>query len=218
MARFDFEKKKDIEKISQRIRSSFQKLSKGIGNADDCVQEILLRMCEGKCLHQTIDQAVIDYLRTITGRKGMGSYTARQNLERADSFGPGDLERVLPVDLGRDLADGVDFERMLRAHPWQDRVCFKLRYGWGLSEAEIGNLFGFSESRASQRLARVQMRLSARIQAEKRAGIPSEREGEMARVLRPEAERQLWGMGEITFERMETGQSFGVESFDEKSF
>lgn len=214
MERLDLTKKEDVEKLQKRIRASYQKLAKGIGNVDECSQDILLGMLEGKHQHQTIDQAVIDYLRTISGRKGMGGYTQRQNLNYADSLGPGDAERLLPVDPGRDLADGVDFERMLRTHTQLDQAIFKLRFGWGLSGTEIGNLFGFSESRACQRIQRIQKCVSARVKAE-RSGDSSH---QVASILREETERQLWGVGEITFERMETSESFTVESFNEKSF
>lgn len=214
MARFDLTKKEDVEKLQKRIRRAYDIRARGLGDAEDCAQEILYGMLEGKHQHQTIDQAVIDYLRAKFGDKRLGSYTQRQNLNFADSVGPGDDERLLPVDFGRSLVDGVDFKRIFRSCLQVDQAAFKLYYGWGLNEAEIGDLFGFSESRASQRIARIQKSISARVEAEK-SGTASR---EVACVLRPETERQLWGVGEITFERMETGEPIQVASFNEKSF
>ena len=215
MRKYDFNKKEDVEKISKRIRASFKKISKRTNGADDCAQEILLRMHEGKHQHSTIDQAVIDYLRANYGDSRLSSHSERQKLEYAHSPEPRHLERVL------ELADGGKSPHRLDSDEcsgWVgnqiDRAALGLFYRWGLSEAEIGHLFGFSESRVCQRLQRVQKCISARVKA-KESGASSSK---VAIVLREETERQLWGVGEITFERMETGESFGVASFNEKSF
>ena len=174
-----------------------------------------MRMFEGRHQHATIDQAVIDYLRANYGGTRLRGNPQRQNLERAHHVEPGDLDRLLPVDTGRESPDRLDFDECARWIGNQiDRASFGLSFKWGLNAAEIGDLFGFSESRVSQRLERVQKCISARAKAQK-SGTSSR---QMATILRPEAERHLWWVGEITFERMETGQSFSVASFNEKSF
>lgn len=89
-----------------------------------------------------------------------------------------------------------------------------LFYGWGFNEAEIGNLFGISESRVCQRLKRVQEGLSKRIAAQERR----ESAGELAKVLCPQAEGVRWTVGKVSFARMEIGKSWGVESYSEASF
>jgi len=215
VARFDLKKKEDVEKVSRRIRASFKKFSKRTDGADDCAQEILKRMLEGRNQHQTIDQAVIDYLRTDSGRKGLPGYNARKKLQYAHSLEPTSLERLLDLDHGRKSPYRLDFEE---CRGWIgnqiDRAIFDLFYRWGLNEVEIGNLFGFAGSRASQRLKRIQSSLSARIKAQESRNAS----GKMAQILRQETERNLWGMGQITFTRMEIGESFGVASFNEKSF
>ena len=213
--KYDLYKKEDVEKISKYIRLSYQKFTKRIDGADDCAQEVIARMLAGQHQHSTIDQAVIDYLRTNSGRKGLPGYSARKKLEHAYSPEPRDMERLLNLANGRKSPDRLDFDECASWIGNQvDRGCLGLFYKWGLDETEIGNLFGFSCSRVSQRLKRIQSCISERIKAkESRAAS-----GEMAAVLRPQAERQLWGVGEITFERMEIGKSIGVASFNEKSF
>lgn len=218
MARLDFSKKEDVEKVSKRIRYAFSKFSKGIGNEDECVQEILCRMLEGKGEHRTVDQFTIDYLRTITGRKGVASYSARQNLERADSVEPGDLERVLPMDIRGNRANGLDLDECARYSGDQiDRACLKLYFRWGLDEVEIANLFGVSPSRVSQRIKRIQGRISARIKSE-RSREQGKAGENLVKLLRPKEERNIWGVGKITFERMEIGQSLQMESYIQTSF
>lgn len=215
MERLDLSKKKDVEKITKRIRHAFRKLAKRADGADDCVQEILLRMHEGRHQHSTINQAVIDYLRANYGDSRLPSYLARKKLEYADSPEPRKMERILELADGGKSPHRLDFDECARwAGNQIDRAALGLFYRWGLSEAEIGHLFGFSESRVSQRLKRVQKCISARVKAQESRTAS----GEVATILRSETERKLWGVGEITFERMETGQSFGVASFNEKSF
>jgi DNA-directed RNA polymerase specialized sigma24 family protein len=215
VGRLNFEKKDEVEKISKRIRISYNKFSKRTDGSDDCVQEILTRMFEGKHQHSTIDQAVIDYLRANHGDTRLPGYSERQKLEYSDSLTERDMERVLGVVDARESSNGLDFDECSRWIGNQvDRAIFWLYYKWGMDEIEIGNIFGFSSSRVSQRIKRVQECISTRIKAKK----PGALQEKVAIVLRQETERNLWGMGEITFTRMETGQSFSVESFNETSF
>lgn len=211
MARLDFTKKEDVEKLQARIRRVFNRLSGGLGDADECAQEILLGMLEGRHQHQTVDQAVIDYLRSQFGRKGEPSYIGRQNLARAHHVEPGELDRLLPVDSRRGVDDGVDFKRMLRGLESIDKACFKLFYGWGLSEVEISDLFDVSASRISQRIERVSKRVRQRVAQEKSRA----REGKMESLLRAQEGHGLEckaGRG------MADEKSLCVESFDAASF
>lgn len=212
-------RKLNIYEIEKRIRISYAKLSKRTSGVDDCVQEILTRMLEGRHQHSTIDQAVIDYLRSTHGRPGSPGYLERQKLENAHSLESSGLGCLDQYSFGRESSNRLDFSE---CRGWignqVDKAAFGLFYKWGLSEVEIGDLFGFSESRVSQRLKRIQGSISARIKAQEGAGLSNQRTSQVACLLRPEAERNLWGVGQITFERMETGESWGMESFNEKSF
>lgn len=213
--RLDFNNQKDVDKISKRIRFSYRK-HKGTNHGDEeCVQEILTRMLEGRHQHATIDQAVIDYLRSNHGDARLPSHSERQKLEHAITSGSEELESNIGFVDGRELFNRSDIDDYGRWIGNQiDRATMMLTYKWGLNEIEIGHLFGFSESRVSQRLKRIQKCLYARITASESRALS----GQMATVLRSETERNLWGVGKITFERMETGQSFRMESFNETSF
>jgi hypothetical protein len=215
LGRLNLNKKEDVEKLTRRIKHSFQRITKTTNGSEDCAQQILLRMLEGRHQHSTIDQAVIDYLRANHGNPRVSSYLTRKSVERAAVFEPRDLDRILELSNGGESFNGLDLTECSGFIGGQtDRAVFWLTYKWGLSEAEIGNIFKVSESRISQRISRIQKCIHARVKAKE----SRETSGEVASVLRPEAERQLWGMGEVTFERMETGKSFGMASFNEKSF
>lgn len=205
----------EIKKLQDRVRRWFT-VRKYVSIADDGAQEYALGLLEGKHKHQTIDQFCIDYLRQRFGSSRTKSHGQRQNFEYADSFEP-DLHTGANGSCDvRALENGRDADVHLRHFREVDRACFYLVHYWGLSEVEVGDIFGFSESRVSQRLKRIQSSLSARIAAKARS--ESERKKALEGILPEETKRQLWGMGEITFERMETGESWGVESIDETSF
>lgn len=94
-----------------------------------------------------------------------------------------------------------------------ERAIMILLGQWGMSEVEIGNIFGVSESRISQRLKGIQKRLYARAAAEK----SRERKREMEALLLPDAEGES-GLEQGSFERMEIGQSWQMERLNEESF
>lgn len=218
MDRFNFSSQKDVEKITKRIRAAYQKYAKGLGGADDAVQEIITRMLEGQHQHATIDQCVVDYLRTISGRKGLPGYSGRQALERPSSYESKDLDRLLSVDNGGGRVSRVDFDDVSR---WigdkTDRASFILYVQWGLSEAEIGNLFGFSESRVSQRIARVQKCLRQRIKTQE-SRFCSEKETSLGRLLSEKTAREWWAMGQRSAQDLARSQPGRMASFDEESF
>ena len=204
-----------IKKLTKRIQISSTKF--GFGHvSSEIVQTILLRMLEGKHQHSTIDQAVIDYLRSEYGDKRVGGYAERQSLNNACSYEQDDIDRFMQHDLGRELAARRDFSGHLVWLGSKDRAITGLFYRWGLSEAEIADLFGVTESRVSQWLKRIQSCLSARIKAQTRR--ESERSSDMETVLLTETNRDRWKLEQRAFERMEIGKPWTVESFDEASF
>ncbi len=213
--RYDFNNRADVETISKRIRISYRKLSGGIVDVEDAVQEILTRMCEGKHQHSTIDQAVIDYLRERYGGAGVRSNAKKHALESANATEPKEMERLLNVNNGPELVDRLDFDE---CSEWIgnkiDRGCLGLFYKWGLNEIEIGHLFGFSESRVSQRLQRIQKCIQQRIKTQE----SRERESQMENVLCQKAEGNRGRMEQVSFERMEIGPSWPMESDNGASF
>lgn len=216
--RLDLNNEKDIKKISKRIRISYQKLSGRINGSDDCIQEVLKRMLEGKHQHSTIDQAVIDYLRSNYGDKRLSSYIERQKFNNSNSFEPGELENIIGFDDRKQSSNRLDFNECSKWIGNQiDKAILGLYFKWGLNEVEIGHLFGFSESRVSQRLQRVQKCISTRIKIEK-SRDEKEAKKKMEGILSKETKRNMWRVEQISFERMEIGQSICMETFNEISF
>jgi DNA-directed RNA polymerase specialized sigma24 family protein len=153
---------------------------------EELSQEVLCRMLEGKNRSSTIDQIVIDALRERTGRKGQPSYDGRKNLYYSNSIGPEELQLPSRDHNGVTLDDRLDIQRGIDTFRGEERAFLVLRYVWGMNEVEIGNIFGVSESRISQRLTRIQERLSARIKKE--AGRERKRTGPVDQVGKGEGE------------------------------
>jgi len=214
---YDLTSRKGIDGISKRIRISYRKLSGGLGDAEDCVQEILVRMYGGRHKHSTIDQAVIDYLRSTYGDSRVYSHDERNNLNFAVSIETGgtSLERLLRNDAGGESLERLNLDECAG---WIgnkiDRGCLVLFYKWGLNEAEIGYLFGFSESRVSQRLKRIQKCISARLKIK----ASRERAGQMEKVLCSEAKGNQRRLEQVQAEGLENIQSWPMESDNETSF
>lgn len=226
--RVDIETPRGLEKLSKRIRTSYSRITKSTGGADDCVQEVLCRMFEGKHQHSTIDQCVIDYLRTDTGRKGAPGYTSRLNLINADTIGPRSDDESDGLDYGRvgfdpgasEGIEGFDWVRCVtRGLSRDEKIIVSLKANWGFREIEIANLFGVSESRISQRVKRIQERISARIEAQERTKISRDAERKVAKVLPGEKEGgpSLEFEANEGMERKEPGEmgSFNGESVKE---
>ena len=129
--------------LEERIRNSYRYITKRMNPdlEDDCVQECLLAFhLNGK--GQTVDQAVIDFLRKYGGggRKGQPGYEAKLNLHRTVEI-PNSLsyESETQERLDTSLIDG-------RLKEIVDL------YIEGYSQKEIGYYYGISESRVCQYL------------------------------------------------------------------
>lgn len=165
--RVDISTTEGIEQLSKRIRASYFAITKGGGESDDCVQEVLCRMLEGKHKHSTVDQCVIDYLRFESGRKGTASYTGRINLKYASPIGPRVDEPKTEVDYGGEL----DTRELIAFIEEGGRGILGEVLRMNIQEKtlkEIGERFGFSESRASQLLSQAVLKLQVL------AGLPKE--------------------------------------------
>jgi DNA-directed RNA polymerase specialized sigma24 family protein len=132
-------------------------------HGEDVAAEVVCRFAEGRGRHQTVDQAVIDVLRELHGRKGSPGYAARQALKAASSLEG--LDRTLR-DRG-DLLGALEArERVLRAYRSlkrpRDRLVFR-RVLEGKRLKEIGVELGVTESRVSQQLIRLKSELRRRM-------------------------------------------------------
>lgn len=148
------------KKLLMRAKASAKRL--GFGSiAEDLAQAVLLRFCEGRGQHQTVDQAVIDAIRAEFGSPRTPGHERRKAVQRPVAG----MEAARGI--GVEPRDGLDFERLTGMLEERDRAIAKLIYVWGLTEQEIGDLFGISESRISQRHTVIQARLSEALAKEK---------------------------------------------------
>lgn len=216
MKRFDLTDENDIKLLKKRISASFYKLTKGSEGVEDCIQEVITRMLEGRHQHATVDQAVIDYLRERRNFKGFRRSFKGEIYPVSNSYEQGSFDQFIGSDPRGDLGDRIDFNKLIGlSRPWERAVMtlfFREEYG----QAEIGDLFGVSPSRVSQWLERIQKRICTRIAQEARRQEAQSRK--MERILSKETERVGRGVEQNPFERMEIGKSFGLASFDEASF
>lgn len=80
----DFSDKASVVRFSRLVRIYYQRLSGGVGNEDECVQEVLIKYFL-RSKNRNVRFCVIDYLRTYTGLKSRPYYNLRLNLALAVS-------------------------------------------------------------------------------------------------------------------------------------
>lgn len=137
----------EYHKLRQRVKTALIKFTGSAIEYEDATQDIALKWHEsGYRKGQTIDQAVIDYLRKSSGRKGTGSYEQRRLLANAYS-----------IEESRDMGYELGVERSAGGDSGDIRIDFikslneveKLFYLKNLKI--IGQELGFTESRMCQK-------------------------------------------------------------------
>lgn len=149
---YDFSRKEDYDRITKNISRVLRRFRIS-DDASDFAQEYVCGVLEGKHRHQTIEQFVIDVLRQRSGRKGSSGYTERQAFVSAGS-----------IDDIQDSARGIYSDDLdARIHRDRNRKFIKSRmfelYTEGFSMKEIGEQYGLSEVRVSQKLKVVAERI-----------------------------------------------------------
>lgn len=190
--------RKSHEDIEERIKIASYKYGLRGEDLQDATQEILCRLHEGKHKHSTVDQMLIDYLRSQSGRKGSLGYDTRKALVRAERFGiDNESDRgLIDRDQFGGVECGIDFGIYYRLVNGEiNKAIFKLFYEWGFNEVEISNIFDVSCSRISQRIKGIQESLRQRIKIEESR----------------KNQREL----ETILQQKDGGFSWGVESFED---
>ncbi len=124
-------------------------------HADDGAQHIALKYLENPDSKQTIDQAVIDYLRKTFGRPDRPG--PRLNEGNEVKYGCMDDHAQTPA---HELEPDRLLERLNRTHlKPQERASLVLFFRWGFSCREIGQLFGTTEAGASQYITAALLKL-----------------------------------------------------------
>lgn len=130
----------DFELLEKRIRNSYRYITKNKqpDSEDDCVQECLLSYhLNGK--GQTVDHAVIDFLRRESGRKDSVNYETRMSLLNFSEI-PEEVSHENHIYIPMDLT--VDLKGRLKI--------IVEKYSEGYTFKEIGKELGITESRVSQ--------------------------------------------------------------------
>lgn len=187
-------------------------LARAWGNpedADDASQYVIEQRLKGR--KGRVSNILIDYLRVTHGSTRVSGGCKGQKRETRAAFSGEGLEVADPrvVDPGA----RIDGEHLLRNLDSTSRAVFLLMHVWGLYEAEIGNLFGVSESRISQRLKGVESCLS-KAQKEGRSFRPTKRRRGISQVGC--LERQEISCEAFTI--MARSESGEMEGFDEPRF
>lgn len=141
-------------------------------HAEDIAQDVLLHFSSGKGRHQTIDQAVLDAIRRDFGRPGTPNFDQRQcfnSPERLDDPDCSITDRHLEIESGELRGD---FERLTQGLKGIERACIILKFKWGFTQKEISDCFGVTESRISQRVARMETSLHSRMEVSERRTAP----------------------------------------------
>lgn len=191
--RFDLSCETTLRKLSERIKKSY--VSKGgIGDPNDCAQEILVHLLSGKGQHSTVDQMVIDFLR-----KDQGSFSTNRRppadallyVHRARQSQPDD-----PDEDPNDVAFAIQSIRKMDETELADFIPLGFRiedylegrdlevyraYAAGTMLKEIGQTLDLTESRVSQLLANAVSKAKKRI-AEGRK-IMDERNGSTEKLI-----------------------------------
>lgn len=215
-SRWDLRDEKYLKKIKTRIDASFYKFTRTNEGAEDCAQEIITRMLDGKHQHATIDQCVIDYLRKYRNHKGFSRGFEEQDYPVTNSYEHGSFDRFIADDSGRDVGMRIDADRIIGMSKHWERAVMTLFFMEEYGKTEIGYLFGVTESRVNQWLQRIQGRISTRITQE--TSRQEKRSGTLEKLLPEEAGRDEWAMEFGQSYTVEKFTSFGMDSFTTKSF
>lgn len=139
-------------KLKQRVAIALKKFNGNSDEQEDATQDILCAwLSRGFKRGQTVDQAVIDYLRKQSGRKGTSGYQQRLNLHNASS-----TEGLR--DLGIEPRVGGDCNDIAKLLRGRDRRLF-MSLAEGETLLEIANRIGLSESRVCQMVKEINSKL-----------------------------------------------------------
>ena len=157
MPRLELTNNDDIAKLKKRIEHSFYRITKTTVGADDCSQEVISRMLDGKHQHSSIDQAVIDFIRSNINYKGFRRRTEGQVAPVSDSFESGEYDRYIKSDSGGDMESRIFDHRnseklrdIINTTSSKRREVLNMYFLDEKNMSEIGNELFMSESRVSQ--------------------------------------------------------------------
>lgn len=132
--KYDLTNKEDINTFREAIKTRYKILVGTDDGMEDCVQEILMKFFTNG-VGQTIHQAVIDFLRKSSGKKGSKYYKAK-NFVSIETI----KEELITVDYNEENMDY--YLNMVK--PGLHKCLVNLHYKYGYSKKEIGQILGYS--------------------------------------------------------------------------
>lgn len=166
-------------------------------DADDIAQDVLLAFAAKPDSKQTIDQAVIDSIRSSRGRTSGSDDDSKSRRKRGSRthLQFEEVEEMVPSpgtgdyrlgSLDAHMLDALERARLSMPNGGRiERAIFMLIHGYGYTQQEVGNLFGFTESRTCQRHASICGRIQETLLADE------ERDASRAREKSPAVEALL---------------------------
>lgn len=154
-------------KTAKKFRERAMLVSHSLGfgeHAEDFAQDVLVKFCEGRGKSQTVQQAVIDVIRSKYGRPSMPGH--RQKLALQNAFSIFGEEGELAFDFPQpDQTEGREsFDHLLSLLPDRNARDILTSHYWGGDRLhEIGKKRGVSESRMSQLMAVAEGQLKSRV-------------------------------------------------------
>ena len=123
-------------------RARIEATSKGFAQeSEDFGQWLMERYVRGSCSKQTIRQSFIDYLREKFGRSKKSDGTVAENYERNSIPWDEEVGREYNKNATAHTKVTCDFLFIEKKY----RPMAILRYKWGFSATEIGEVFNLSE-------------------------------------------------------------------------
>lgn len=133
-------------------------------DADDLAQSLILSMLEGRHKHATIDQAIVDIIRTEYGRAGSRVQSRKAAVRGTISIHDRDNYKPRSYDPRDRMDDGLDYQRMVKALSKREhKIIFILTFKWGFMQTEIAEMFGISGARINHIVKDICKKLSIKL-------------------------------------------------------
>jgi DNA-directed RNA polymerase specialized sigma24 family protein len=125
-------------------------------DAEDMAQYALFKVAQSRKAH--VSQLCIDYVRQTYGRTGKtpSKSQAAQAIEKR--FYSELSDKYKELTYSTDM-EALDFEVLKKSLAAKDRAIVTLRFKWGMTDKEIGDCFGLSESRIRQNFSEIKKQL-----------------------------------------------------------
>lgn len=172
-------------KLKKRIEFVYsRKFSYLKFDPEDVSSEIITRWI-GKKTGQTVDQAIIDFIRKYHGDSRLPGFARKTSITS-----PRQIDDAR--DCQYELDDGLNFEDYSKGLRGEERAIMVLLHKWGFNEKEIADCFGITKKWARLWIKKIQSGISEEIKGKKDGYANTERQREVEDLLPKATENLLW--------------------------